>query len=245
MFATSTLARNRLPQLVFLVAWSAALAIVATDLRNGLDGSVFVRPGAVSPLDRAVVAMPFVLILLAVAGLRAAFLLPVSLQANWMFRMTDFPAARAERLDAVEQAFIRLAILPALAIATPFQLAALGLVQGLSAILLAALASAVLLELVLTGWRRVPFTCTWLPGKRPLPFALLALVGVLWVMSSAAASVAWAIAHPPRGVIALSIVLLAAALLLRWRRKRSWARDPLEFEDEPFDRVQRLGLGPS
>ena len=91
----------------------------------------------------------------------------------------------------------------------------------------------------------MPFTCTWLPGKRPLPFALLALVGVLWVMSSAAASVAWAIAHPPRGVIALSIVLLAAALLLRWRRKRSWARDPLEFEDEPFDRVQRLGLGPS
>ncbi len=244
MFATATLGRNRLPQLVYLVAWAVGLAVVVSGLRNGLDQMWSVRYNASQALEAAAIAMPLVLALLAVAGLRAAFLLPVALQANWVFRMTDWAPARAARLDAVEQAFVRLAIAPALLLSAPVLIAVLGVGRGLVAVLLATLACAVLLELVLTGWRRVPFTCTWLPGKRPLPFAVTAVLGVLWITASAADSVAWALRHPPRGAIVLGVLLLTAAVALRFRRRRSWAADPLEFEDEPFDAVQRLGLGP-
>ena len=245
IFLTSTLARNRLPQLVFLIAWAVGLAIVANSLMDGLRHMELVGANAEWTMTSAAVAMPFVLMLLSVAGLRAAFLLPISLSANWMFRVTDFPLARAERLDAVEQAFIRLAILPALVMAAPVQMWALGMGPGLLAVLVATLSAAVLLEFVLIGWRRVPFTCTWLPGKRPLPFALLAVIGVYAVTASVAGFTAHTITRTPRGVVGLSVLLAAIAAVLRWWRKRSWARDPLEFEDEPFDRVQKLGLGPS
>lgn len=245
VFLTSTLARNRLPQLVFLIAWAAGLAIVANSLLNALHHIELVHRNAEATITSAVIGMPFVLMLLGVAGLRAAFLLPVALSANWMFRVTDFPAARSERLDAVEQAFIRLAVLPALLISAPVQLYFLGAGRGLAAILLDALAAAVMLELVLTGWRRVPFTCTWLPGKRPLPFAITAVLVVIWVMTTAGSVVAFAVASGPGSVVTLGIIFIVGALLLRWRRKRSWAREPLEFEDVPFDRMQKLGLGPS
>jgi hypothetical protein len=245
VFLTSTLARNRLPQLVFLIAWASGLAIVANSLQDGLRHMELFRADAEETMASAAVAMPFVLMLLAVAGLRAAFLLPISLPANWMFRVTDFPKARSERLDAVEQAFLRLAILPALAIAAPVQIWVLGVGPGLLALLVATLSAAVLLEFVLIGWRRVPFTCTWLPGKRPLPFALLAVFGVYAVTASVASFTAHTITRMPRGVVGLSVLLASIAAVLRWGRKRSWARDPLEFEDEPFDRVQKLGLGPS
>ena len=245
VFLTSTLARNRLPQLVFLIAWASALAIVANNLQDGLRHMESFRADAELTMASAAVSMPFVLMLLAAAGLRAAFLLPISLPANWMFRVTDFPQARAERLDAVEQAFIRLALLPALAISVPVQMWALGMERGLLALTVATLSAAVLLEVVLIGWRRVPFTCTWLPGKRPLPFAVLAVIGVYAVTASVASFTTHTITRMPRGVVGLSVVLASVAALLRWGRKRSWARNPLEFEDEPFDRMQKLGLGPS
>jgi hypothetical protein len=244
-FLTSTLARQRLPQLVFLIAWAVGLAIAVNDLQAGVRQMALPNAGADLALRDAAVSTPFVLMLLSVAGLRAAFLLPVSLSANWMFRVTDFPHARADRLDAVEQAFIRLALVPSLALSAPVLLWAHGTARGLAAMLLATLAAAVILELVLTGWRRVPFTCTWLPGKRPLPFAVLSVLGVIWVVTSAAQFVAFAVTYRPRSAIVLSVIFVLAALGLRWRRRRSWARDPLEFEDEPFDRMQKLGLGPS
>ena len=243
-FLTSTLARNRLPQLVFLIAWAAAIAIVMNDLQDGLRHMELFRDDAEDTLARAAVAMPFILMLFSVGGLRASFLLPISLPANWMFRVTDFPFARAERLDAVEQAFIRLAIGPALVLSAPELFFTFGATRGLTAIVLSALAGGVILELVLTGWRRVPFTCTWLPGKRPLPFAMMALVIVILVMTTVIDVVTFAITRS-RGVIVLAILFTVLAGGLRWRRKRSWARDPLEFEDEAFDKMQRLGLGPS
>ena len=245
VFLTSTLARNRLPQLVFLIAWAAGLAFVANSLQSGLRHLALPDPNADWAIKGAAVDMPFVLMVLSVAGLRAAFLLPISLPANWMFRVTDFPRARAERLDAVEQAFLRLAILPALAIAAPVQIWVLGAGRGLLALLVATLYAAVILEFVLIGWRRVPFTCTWLPGKRPLPFALLAVLGVYLVTGMVAGFTAHTITTTPRGVVGLCVLLATVAAALRWARKRSWARSPLEFEDEPFDRMQKLGLGPS
>ena len=244
-FLTSTLARNRLPQLVFLIAWASALAIVANNLQDGLRHMESFRADAEETMASAAVSMPFVLMLLAAAGLRAAFLLPISLSANWMFRVTDFPRARAERLDAVEQAFIRLALLPALAMSAPVQIWVLGVERGLLALMVATLSAAVLLEFVLIGWRRVPFTCTWLPGKRPLPFAVMAVIGVYAVTASVASFTTHTITYMPGGVVGLSVVLASIAAVFRWGRKRSWARSPLEFEDEPFDRMQKLGLGPS
>jgi hypothetical protein len=244
-FATATLARNRLPQLVFLVAWAVGLAVVANDLLDGVRQMAHLRFDASEAIERAAISMPLVLALMGVAGLRAAFLLPVSLQANWVFRMTDWSTARADRLDAVEQAFVRLAIVPALLLSAPVQIGVLGVGRGLTALFLATLACAVLLELVLAGWRRVPFTCTWLPGKRPLPFALLAVIGVFWGTASVSVLVAWSIREPPQSAVVLSVVLLVLAAGLRWRRRRSWAAASLEFEDQPIDSFQTLGLGPS
>ena len=247
MFTTTTLARNRLPQLVFLLAWATGLAIAANSLYGGLRPTLIVNDylNHIPPAIGAVVSMPLVITLLAVAGLRAAMLLPVRLSANWVFRMTDWPAARAARLDAVEQAYVRLALLPALLLSVPFQFGVLGFSRGLSALLLAGLASGVLLELILIGWRRVPFTCTWLPGKRPLPLAMLAVLAIIWVTAAFADIVALVIQAGPRRVAVLAAILMAVGGTLRWLRRRSWAERPLEFEDEDPSRMQQLGLGPS
>jgi hypothetical protein len=245
MFTTSTLARNRLPQLVFLLAWATGLAVAANGLYGGLRPTLMAHDYRVEPAVGATVSMPLVITLLAVVGLRAAMLLPVRLSANWVFRMTDWPAARAARLDAVEQAFVRLALLPALILSAPVQLIALGIPRGLLALLLAGLAARVLLELSLIGWRRVPFTCTWLPGKRPLPLAMLGVIAVVWFMSAFSDLAALMIQRGSRGVAVLAAILLAVGAFLRWLRRRSWADGPLEFEDEDPSRVQQLGLGPS
>ena len=95
------------------------------------------------------------------------------------------------------------------------------------------------------GWRRVPFTCTWLPGKRPLPLAMLAVLAIIWVTAAFADIVALTIQAGPRRVATLAAILLVVGGFLRWLRRRSWADRPLEFEDEDPSRMQQLGLGPS
>ena len=94
---------------------------------------------------------------------------------------------------------------------------------------------------MLAGWRRVPFTCTWLPGKRPLPLLMIAVIVsllLLWLLGELMRLALTSL----RGTLTLAGVLLGIAAALRWRRLRSWAGAPLQFEDELPNRVQTLGL---
>ena len=241
-FATKTLRRNRLSQMLFLVAWAVGIAIVINNLLDGWMWRLFLETGRPpQPLVRTASTLPLAMIVLAVIGLRASFLLPANSRANWVFRLLDFDERRRGHLTAVHRAFVRLAILPAIALSAPVQLVVLGLPAAGRSWILAGLFGLLIVELVLTEWRRVPFTCTWLPGKRPLPllvvFGLISLILVVVLGELMTLAI-----QSTGGLLALGALLLSIVVGLRWRRLRTWALLPLQFEDEAPDVVQTLGL---
>lgn len=242
-FTRVTLTRNRLPLLLFLVFTTSALAFMATDLAEALR-AIQRGTGRADNIDTGitVVRAPLVLMLLGIVGLRMAFLVPVMSRANWIFRVTDRPEARREHLKVVDRALLRWVVLPVLALAVPLQVVALQRASGI-ALVLTALAGAVMVELALAGWRRVPFTCSWIPGQRPLVFILLVSAGALFVAATVLPTLIIISAVYPMGSpIFVGTVLATTAGLLRWRRVRTWARRPLLFEDEHYDKLQTLGL---
>lgn len=242
-FTQVTLARNRLPLLLFLVFTASAIAFMATELAEAAV-TVSRNPGFTTSLHLGATAvrLPLVLMLLGIVGLRMAFLVPVMSRANWIFRVTDGPDTRRGHLKVVDRALLRWVVLPAWLIGVPLQVMSMQWAAGIS-LALTALIGAVLVELFLAGWRRVPFTCSWIPGQRPLVFIFLASVGALIVVAGFLPMLVVVSAVRSNGLLFMfGTVLVATAGLLRWRRVQTWAEQPLLFEDERYDKVQTLGL---
>ena len=241
-FSTRTLWRSPLHQVVFLgltacgVGWSL----------NGLLGGGllgWLRDGGVPPprLVSAVTTLPFVLLLTGVTGLRAALMLPQDPRANWIFRLREDDEHRAAQLDAVERLFMRLVVWPVLVCSFPLQWAVLG-ADAVTAPPIAYLAGVFLVELVIRTWRRIPFTCGYIPGKRNVALTfLIALVSYVFFTTIGAGLTSLSRFHPSRFLIAAGILMIAVALLRR-HRLREWGQSPLMFDDDPPEFAQPLQL---
>lgn len=223
---------------------------VATLWRSSLHQGVYVALAAsglglavqhgIASLD-ALLALPFVLVLLSCVALKSALSLPCQWRANWVFRQAERHASRPRQLRAVSMLFWRVGILTPLAVAGTIQAWQQGL-EALVSIPVALVFGWLLVECLLRGWRRIPFTCSYLPGQRTMAHtALILLNGYLVFTGGGVLLSRIALAHPrPVGVILL--VLIAAAATLRMSRTHLWKTAPLEFDAVPDDRPQSLGM---
>jgi hypothetical protein len=108
-------------------------------------------------------------------------------------------------------------------------------------LVLAAGVGLIVIEMVLASWRRIPFTCSWIPGKRPLPLMMVATIGAVQAVTLATGLIYLALRSAAAFLIVAGL-LFVPALGLRIRRRARWASQPLQFEDDRPDRLQTLGL---
>lgn len=241
-FAAFTIARSRVHQLVVLGVMACGVALVLNGMMAAVAGR-WLHARVVSPLllQRAAISMPLILIFTSVLALRAAFRLPADLRANWIFRITDDPSRRPPQVDAVETALVLYGIVPALAAALPVQLIVLGTARAAMVLCAATLLGALLIQIVMEDWRRIPFTCAYLPGRRLFAYTVAIFLGTFFgFVSVGGAFAAWGATHPSRFVLVVG-VLLTAFSWLRRRRLRVRGEAPMEFADDP-DSTIRLGL---
>jgi hypothetical protein len=128
------------------------------------------------------------------------------------------------------------------ALAFPVQAGVLGGRTALACLPIAILLGCIFVEIALGHWRRIPFTCTVLFGKRPaaytLGFAFLTFnvfvgIGTVCLQVASAGRTSW---------LVVLTILLAVCGALRWVRLQTWGRLPLEFEDYLPDAPNTLGL---
>jgi hypothetical protein len=183
----------------------------------------------------------FTLVFVAIAAIRLSFLLPADLRANWIFRMTESDASRADTLRAVSRTLAAVGVFAPIGVTFPILLATFG-PSALVATAIATLVSLLLAELVLSDWQRLPFTCTWLPGKRSLAQVVLLCFTAFVLFTTfgrGAVGIGLRGATPAIVVIAL---LAVANLVLQRRRRRLWSEIPLDFEDVSPYRVESMRL---
>lgn len=231
----ATMSRSSVHRLAcsMTVAVGAALAI------NGLLGAWGARERWVM---QAMLSVPFALMAGSVTGLRAAFLIPSHVRANWLFRLTETADSRPRVLDAVRNTFFWRGVLYPTLASFPVVTFAVGLRTALTLAPVTLLLGAAFIDILCIGWRRVPFSSTLLFAKRPPAVTLGALVAVFgWFVFLGAAVLSAARA----GWVAWSLVTCLVALVAgttRWWRLQEWGLHPLEFEDTVPDAVQTLRL---
>src|SRR5262249_14155073 len=113
----------------------------------------------------AVVA-PLALSMLVTLGLRYLFSLPLALRANWIFQTNDRPG-RVAWMAAVERFVVWCGIAPIFVASLPAAVAVFGPWRAAAATTLGFLAALLWFERLFRNWRKLPFTCSYLPGKLP------------------------------------------------------------------------------
>ena len=239
-FAVRTLFRSRQHRVIlsFYLGIALGLAIFISKAPALREQSMDVWYQVNAPLLVASIVM----VCAAVLGGRVVFSLPLELRANWIFRVMP-PLGVPRCLAASRRAIYGMAAAPVLiAMAAvfgwlwPWRAAA-------GHMLVLALLAVIVAELSLHGFRKIPFTCSYLPGKSYVHMAFLFFLGTMFVLTRGAALERGAL-DDPKGYGILVGILGAAAIAARWRTSAGAQEDDaaVQFEDETDPAVLPLGL---
>lgn len=170
-------------------------------------------------------------------GARHVFSLPTVVKANWIFQITEADG-RMEWFSAMDL-FVYSSGALLLAAPAPVEIWLFG-VQGAAETLLFAALGLLAYEFAFASWDKLPFTCSYLPGKIPT-WMILAFFGFLGVLTLVHAMIMTVLSMPWLFIAALGGTIGA------WWRKRATRLDVraqvrLCYEDAPEPVVKSLGL---
>ncbi len=130
----------------------------------GLLTTLVVRAGKLDFSYEGLRSFPFLIAFFVISGLRAALQFPAELASNWVFRLTESSWAEVAR-NATRKRVLAGGLVPALVLILPFEIAIWGWRQGAMHFLFQLAGGALLIELLFWTFTKVPFTCSWFPGK--------------------------------------------------------------------------------
>jgi hypothetical protein len=244
-FSVRTLARSRLHRIILAFYLGVGFALVIAMVKNGAPPNQLADAPAADPwsqVNESLLAATITMMGFAMIGTRVAFSIPLDLRGNWIFRVTG--ARRVpECLVAARRSLLLLSAAPVwiLSAVGCFWLwpwwAALGHLAILAAIAL------ILAELCLHGFHKIPFTCSYLPGKSQVHLAILGSLALLWFIILSVVYERQALADPKLFVPAL-IGFAVVWACLRWRTAAHASEEDAEvqFEEVAAPAVQVLGL---
>jgi hypothetical protein len=228
-FTVKTLTRSRSHRLLMAIYIGGALALVASGivpvaLTNGLAG--FTTPGVV------LLSAPLVIGFFALVGMRVALAIPVEPKANWIFRQSE-PGDRAGAIDGVRAAMLVVGVLPTSLLAIVTAGALWGAWSAVAHAAICTVMGWLLVEILLMGVVKIPFTCSYFPGR--------SRVGTLWSLyltgfaTYSFTTAAWEVEFlaRPRAVAIFIAVIASAITVLTIRRHRHLASlHGLRFHEE-------------
>jgi hypothetical protein len=240
-FTHLTLARSPLPQGVFVAIAACGAGLVLNSL-FGVKAMPRLRRTYEDELTTALIWAPFALMFAMTLAVRAALVLPIEPRANWVFRMTEHDGARVDQIRAVIGSMVRLGVVVPLAILSPLAWAIFG-VRAIGCTAIAFMAGLVLVELEMGEWRRIPFTCSYMPGKRFVGLTMLIGLTAFVAFTSIGSGLTWyGLRARPLGSLVVLTILGAVVWERRRRRTRLTRYTPLLFEDVLPNEVEPLRL---
>jgi hypothetical protein len=232
-FSIRALTRSRQHRVAFAFYLAIVLGLALSLLRSELA-----RPPEMS-LDFVIATL--LMILFAVAGLRNVFSLPISLTANWVLRTTQLRPS-PDYVAATRRALLVIAASPAWMLAASLSLHVRPAGQAAIHLVVLAVAGCIVTESCLIGFYKVPFTCSYLPGKANIQVAFWGFLIVLLVVIVPCAEFELRALQSPLKS-GWMIATLAAALAALFAFNQCNAKDAvIYFEETPEEVITTLGL---
>jgi hypothetical protein len=195
-----------------------------------------------TPGETSLLRLPLTLSFVLVSALRAAFNVPAELGANWAVQLAE-TAAPAPHVAATRKWILVCGVLPLFALLGPLEFARFSWRAAAFHAAYGIVLSALLIEVLFFGFRKVPFTCGYFLGRINLVWLSVVYTLGFMAYSRVMAGVESWLAHRPAAAVTFLTVVLAVRRLLRHLSARAVRRSPeLDYEGSGDPVVRTLGL---
>ena len=237
LFTARTMLRSRKHRLLLALYSAVGLAYVGAGLSYLIQHAA--RRAFEVPTP-ALTSVPLDLAFALLLGARVLFSIPVELNANWIFRMSQ-NGSPDEYLSGVRKYLLLIAGVPLALAPFPVYAALWGWGAALRHSLFFLLVVACVVELMLGNLRKIPFTCSMLPGKANLKVRLPVYFLLLTALSYQLAVWDTHFARHPGAFLVWCGGGALAYAALRWKRGRGAGGWSFKWEEKP-DWFARLDL---
>jgi hypothetical protein len=240
LFAARTMARSRQHRFLLAAFGGLGLAVAFAYAKEPLYGR-FRAP--LSHVTIGSLSAGLVLLTFAIVGLRAIFSLPVALRAHWIFRVSAVHGASAY-FAAVRKTLLALAAMPVWLAAAVGYFAMWPSRLAVEHMMVMVTAGVLLADMALYRFRKIPFSCSYLPGAANLKVKLGVYAGSFILVIGFGSTLELAALQRTSG-FALYLTVLLAVAAWAWRRRAEFAASPenqVQFEEVDAVDVVTLGL---
>ncbi len=227
LFVMRTLFRSRQHRMILSFFSGIGLAIVVGYV-TFFDGSGPAKTGvSIAFLIASILILVFVIL-----GIRVVAAIPISLSANWMIRVTQVrPSSEYQR--AVRFSWIALGVAPIWVLVAGLLLTTSPWRPVLGHLVVLVLLGMLLVELCLLTFPKVPFTCSYLPGKANIHIAFwVGIVLLFQFVSTGARFERRMLNHPFSYALMILLLAITLAVLRRRAKARTSEGEELLFEEE-------------
>jgi hypothetical protein len=227
LFSIRTLLRSRQHRMIFSFYLGLGITIVIGYV-NIITAGI---GSAGATISSSFLFASMLMMILVVLALRVVASIPISLQANWMIRITRIRSAR-DYQKGIRFSWLALAVAPVLlVIATCLLVYPWRPAVGHFAVMLGL--GILLVELCLYTFPKIPFTCSYLPGKAQIHFVFFGGLMFFLRLLSKAAELEGRLLNRPLGRLMMILALASAALGMRYlSESRAASTEDLLFEEE-------------
>src|SRR5438874_1278843 len=240
LFALRTFVRSRKHRLLLAMFSGIGLGIALSYTESLLHGE---WDQTWNEANSPLMVASLVLLFFVVFGMRIVFTFPYALGSNWIFRVTAVQSP-ARYFFAVRKSLYSLAAFPILTVSAVFLLAIWPGRPVLLHILVLVTVAVIVVEKSLHGFRKIPFACSYLPGKANLNVTLGCYAAVILFAAHQGGSLEfWAMERPVRYVVLLAILLVwAIRARYRFGEFATAPLTPIQFEDRSS--TERMTIDP-
>jgi hypothetical protein len=235
LFSLRSLTRSRQHRVIFAFYLAGVFGFALSSLRSAL--STTGQP----PLNADFLIATFMMMTLAVAGLRSVFALPISLTANWIWRLTQLRPSE-KYVAATRKSLLLLAVVPVWFISALLSVSFKPLHAVAAHLAVLAVVGWIFVELSLIGLYKVPFTCSYLPGKVHVQVMLWVFLFLLLILAMSTAELELPSLNNPVRYICLMAILGIGALGAWAFNRHRYKSAVLYFEELPPELITTLGL---
>jgi hypothetical protein len=237
-FSMRTLLRSRQHRMILSFYLGIGITIVVWHARTG--------PGASGPAGETISSWflfaSILTMLLTVLALRVVASIPISLAANWIIRITQVRSAK-DYQQGIRFSWLILGVAPVLLVIAAFLLAASPWRPALGHFCVMLWLGILLVEVCLYTFPKIPFTCSYLPGKAEIHFAFWACVMIFVRLLNEGAELEGQLLHRLVSSIVMILVVASAAIGMRHvSAYRAASTEELVFEEEYPAEITALGL---
>ena len=242
-FAARSLANSRRHRLLVTAYVGLGLAFVVGSFLSPVTGiAEDTLSESLSTPSARLLSIPLVLSFFVLVALRVLFAVPTQIRANRVFRMTEIDD-KAVYLNGSRKAMWLLGALPIAVVTFPIYAVLWGAAPAFEHTMFWLLMSGCLTELLLYRFHKVPFACSYVPGRANLkylwPVYALALMAYAWWTARLEL---WLLAEPVRWSVACAVLLACLGVCIALRRRTLASSTPLTYEEEVEATVQVLGV---